>query len=226
MKAKPTSANSLDKEQVLAILQAHQEELRGFGVRSLALFGSVARDEARPDSDVDLLVEFAKPVGLFAFARLQRYLEQALGRAVDLGTLKSLRPELYESVSQETVVAMPSRDWRLRIQDILEAIAEIEDFTEGMTFASFATDKKTIKAVISNISIIGEAARSKHIPTDVQVRHPEIPWDDMRGIRNKVVHEYFRVELEILWETIKHDLPPLVPQLQELLCDTNLRSEP
>jgi uncharacterized protein with HEPN domain/predicted nucleotidyltransferase len=217
VKAKPTSTNSLDREQVLAILAAHQEELRELGVKSLTLFGSVARDEARPDSDVDLLVEFDKPVGLFAFTKLQRRLEQFLGRAVDLGTLDSIRPELHESVSKETVVAMPPRDWRLRIQDILETIAEIEDFTEGMTFESFATDKKTIKAVISNISIIGEAARSKHIPTDVQVRHPEIPWDDMRGIRNKVVHEYFRVELKILWQTIKHDLPPLIPKLQELL---------
>lgn len=109
MEAKPTNTDRLHRDQVLATLQAHQEELKQLGVKSLILFGSVARDEARPNSDVDLLVEFEKPVGLFAFARLQRQLEQFLGRAVDLGTLDSIRPELRESVLQETVAVMLPR---------------------------------------------------------------------------------------------------------------------
>jgi uncharacterized protein with HEPN domain/predicted nucleotidyltransferase len=219
VEANPINTDGLQSAQVLEILAAHQEELRQFDVKALTLFGSVARDEARSDSDVDLLIEFTKPVGLFTFIRLQRLLEQWLGRTVDLGTPDSLRPELRESVFQETVVAMPPRNWKLRIQDILEAILEIENFTQGMTFKAFIEDQKTVKAVISDITIIGEAARSKHLPVEVQERYPEIPWDEMRGIRNKVVHEYFRIELNILWRTIKDDLPPLVPQLQEILED-------
>jgi len=105
VEAKSLGAGRPQRAQVLAILEAHQEDLRQFGVKALTLFGYVARDEARLDSDVDLLVDFAKPVGLFTFMRLQRHLEQWLGRAVDLGTPDSLRPKLRESVFQETVVA-------------------------------------------------------------------------------------------------------------------------
>ena len=89
--------------QVLQILQTHWAEIRAHDVKSLALFGSIARDEGRLDSDVDLLVEFAHPVGLFAFINLQPYLEQLLGCKVDLGTPKSLRPRLRERVLQEAL---------------------------------------------------------------------------------------------------------------------------
>ena len=94
------------RDEALAILSAHQEQLKGFGVKSLALFGSVARDEASADSDVDLLVEFEKPVGLFTFVRLQRYLEEILGRSVDLGTPDSLKPYLREPVFKDVVYAL------------------------------------------------------------------------------------------------------------------------
>lgn len=106
------------RDEALAILAAHQEKLKEYGVKSLALFGSVARDEARPDSDVDLLVEFSQPVDLFDFVRLQQYLEAMLGRPVDLGTPDSLKPQLCDRVFKEIVSAMPSRDSKLRVEDI------------------------------------------------------------------------------------------------------------
>lgn len=84
-----------------------------------------------------------------------------------------------------------------------------------MTFTDFQNDRKTIKAVLYNLAIIGEAAGS--LLPEVEILYPEIPWIDIRGIRNIVVHEYFRVNLEIIWETIKTDLPPLVQQLQEVI---------
>ena len=90
--------------EVLRILHEKRGELaEKYGVKSLALFGSVARDEARPDSDVDLLVEFDQPVGLFTFIGLQQFLEILLGYKVDLGTLRSLKPRLKESVLQEAI---------------------------------------------------------------------------------------------------------------------------
>lgn len=90
----------------VAILAAHQKQLKGFGVKSLALFSFVARDEASADSDVELLVEFEKPVGLFTFVRLQRYLEKILGRSVDLGIPDSLKPYLREPVFKDVVNAL------------------------------------------------------------------------------------------------------------------------
>ena len=94
----------MKREDVLRILHENHAELtEKYGVKSLALFGSVARDEARPDSDVDLLVEFNRPIGLFAFIDLQQFLEALLGCKVDLGTLRSLKPYLRESVLREAI---------------------------------------------------------------------------------------------------------------------------
>jgi predicted nucleotidyltransferase len=94
----------MKRDDVLKILAAHQDELRQqFGVESLALFGSVARDEATETSDVDLLVAFARPVGLFGLYALQNYLVQLLGCAVDLGTLDSLKPRMRVRVLAESI---------------------------------------------------------------------------------------------------------------------------
>ncbi|NJL46764.1 MAG: nucleotidyltransferase family protein [Leptolyngbyaceae cyanobacterium SM2_5_2] len=93
------------KQEALTLLANHQKTLKGFGVKSLMLFGSVARDEAQTGSDVDLLVEFDRPVGLFTFVRLKRYLEEILESSVDLGTPDSLKPHLQESVFREAVRA-------------------------------------------------------------------------------------------------------------------------
>ncbi|AFZ50417.1 nucleotidyltransferase family protein [Dactylococcopsis salina] len=93
----------MEKEKVLQILETHQNRLDEFAVKTLFLFGSVARGEATPESDVDFLVEFKRPVGLFTLLGLQRYLEDLLNCSVDVGTLKSLRPHLRETVLKEAV---------------------------------------------------------------------------------------------------------------------------
>jgi len=91
--------------QALEKLASEREALRTFKVRELSIFGSVARDEAGKDSDVDLLVEFTEPVGLFEFARLQRFLEQVLDARVDLVTPAALRASMREQVLREAVRA-------------------------------------------------------------------------------------------------------------------------
>ncbi len=94
------------RDDVLAILASHQEELRHtYGVKSLALFGSVARDGARPDSDVDILVEFEHPVGYFTVARLQEHLCMLLGHNVDLVIQDAIKPQLRESILKDAVRA-------------------------------------------------------------------------------------------------------------------------
>ncbi|MDX2211949.1 MAG: DUF86 domain-containing protein [Oculatellaceae cyanobacterium bins.114] len=110
---------------------------------------------------------------------------------------------------------MPSRDWQNRVRDVLAAIAEIREFTNEITFEEFQSDRKTIRAVLYNFAIIGEAVRG--IPPDVEALHPEIPWDDVRGMRNIVIHEYFQVNLSIIWQTIQEDIVLLEISLRQLI---------
>ena len=93
------------RDEALRILAAHKQELKQHHVHSLSIFGSVARDEAGPDSDVDTLVEFDKPVGLFAFLALKEYLEQILGRPVDLATHEALHHRLRDQILREAIRA-------------------------------------------------------------------------------------------------------------------------
>ena len=99
------SKQSLKRNDVLALLNTSKPELKRFKVKSLLIFGSVARDEANNESDVDLLVEFEQVVGLLTFVRLQRYLETILNCKVDLGTTDSLKAHLREAVLHEAIRA-------------------------------------------------------------------------------------------------------------------------
>src|SRR5262249_34630234 len=114
---------------------------------------------------------------------------------------------------------MSLRAWRERIRDILDAVVEIKAFTQGIEFDVFRYDAKTMRAVELDFIIIGEAA--SHIPEDVQRAYPEVPWHLMRAMRNRLVHAYFSVDPQIIWDTIYHDLLPLVPLLEELVQESN-----
>jgi predicted nucleotidyltransferase len=95
----------MDAKAVSTRLREHRADLERLGVKSLALFGSAARGEARPDSDVDLLIEFSRPVGLFHFMEVKEFLEEILGRRVDLVTPAALKPQLREDILEEAVEA-------------------------------------------------------------------------------------------------------------------------
>lgn len=110
---------------------------------------------------------------------------------------------------------MPHRSWQLRIADIIEAIETVLDYSSGMTFDKFASDRKTIDAVVRNFIIIGEAA--SHLSKDFTEMHPDLPWREMRDMRNIAVHGYFGVDNLILWETLNKNLPPLLPLLRHLI---------
>lgn len=96
----------MKKQQVLDIIKAHQTQIHDFAVKDLFLFGSVARGEETENSDVDFLVNFNQPVGLFTLLKLKSYLEDLLGCSVDIGTYESLRSHLKETVSKETIRAI------------------------------------------------------------------------------------------------------------------------
>jgi uncharacterized protein len=94
----------MKRDRLLAILKEHEGRMRAeHGVKTLILFGSAARDEATPDSDVDLLVEFDRPTGYFGLVQLQLFLESLLGSAVDVGTPGSLRPSMRERIQEESL---------------------------------------------------------------------------------------------------------------------------
>lgn len=102
---------------------------------------------------------------------------------------------------------MPPRDPNLRLQDIAEAIDRIFDYTASHSLESFAADRMAVDAVVRNFEVIGEAAR--HIDADTAARLSDVPWQDMRDLRNLLIHEYFGVSVVIIWETISRDLRPL-----------------
>jgi len=112
---------------------------------------------------------------------------------------------------------MKNREYGDYIEDILTSVNDIEEFTKGMEFDDFIRDRKTVFAVIRGIEVIGEAA--KHIPNSARNKYPGIPWKDMAGMRDKITHEYFGVNLKVIWKTVKEDIPQLKPLVQNMLKD-------
>ncbi len=112
---------------------------------------------------------------------------------------------------------MKKRDYGDFVQDILDSINDIGSFIEGMDFEDFIKDKKTIYSVIRAIEIIGEA--TKNVPEHMKKKYPEVPWKKMAGMRDSLVHEYFGVDLEILWGTAKEDVPQLKAPVSKVLED-------
>lgn len=109
---------------------------------------------------------------------------------------------------------MSSREWLFRLEDILEALERIQRYSVGLDLQQFATDQRTFDAVIRNLQIIGEAAR--HIPNSILQQYPDVPWRHMQDMRNILIHEYFGIDVGIIWQTIVHDLPTLRSQLENI----------
>jgi len=105
----------------------------------------------------------------------------------------------------------------MRLEDINEALERITEYMEGLDYDSWKSDRKTIDAVIRNLEIIGEA--STHVPEEIQEQHPNMPWYQMKGMRNILVHEYFGVDIDLLWKTVQDDLPPVKSLISKLLKD-------
>ncbi len=107
------------------------------------------------------------------------------------------------------------RDLRLYLEDILEACARIASYTAPVDFDSFAADRMRVDAVVRNLEIIGEAV--KNIPHAQRTRAPGVEWRKIAGLRDVVAHQYFAVNLTILWDIIQHQLGPLQRDVAALL---------
>ena len=107
------------------------------------------------------------------------------------------------------------RDIADYLEDALTAMDKAEAFVSDMSYEQFAEDDKTVFAVVRAIEIIGEAV--KHIPQDFRGQFTDIPWRDMAGMRDVLIHEYFGIDLETVWKTVKEDIPELKPLLRQVL---------
>lgn len=110
-----------------------------------------------------------------------------------------------------------TRQYKLFIQDIPDAINDIEEFIGDMDFNKFSEDDKTKSAVVWKINVIGEA--TKNVPKTLREKYKNVPWKYMARIRDKTAHFYFGVDYEIVWEVIKKRLPEIKPLIEQILED-------
>ena len=107
------------------------------------------------------------------------------------------------------------RDYVLFIKDILDAIEKIEEFVADMSYEEFVEDDKTKSAVIRKFEIIGEA--TKNVSDEIKEKYPTLPWKEMAGMRDRLIHGYFGIDTKLVWDTIHMQLPELKPKIKKIL---------
>jgi uncharacterized protein with HEPN domain len=108
----------------------------------------------------------------------------------------------------------------LLLGELLEATELVAQYTAGLTFDDFAASTEKQDAVVRRLAVIGEAV--KGLPEPFRARYPEVPWCSIAGARDVLVHEYFRVDLELAWEMVQNDLPELARNVRRILTEEGL----
>lgn len=112
---------------------------------------------------------------------------------------------------------MKSRSIELFLSDIIEATKRIQEYTTSMNLDSFKKNNLVVDAVIRNLEIIGET--STHIPENLRVKYPELPWSSIVGLKNIAIHKYFKIDLDIIWNIVKNDIPKTKENITTILED-------
>jgi len=228
----------LTRDEAMRVLRAHEQEIRAQGVTRLALFGSTVRNEARSDSDVDVLVDYdkSKVRSLLDIAGVQILLRDLLGRDVELADRARLKPFLKDNILAEAVevfprpgyrqplsegTPMPPRSPRQRLHDIRDAILFIEEHVAGREFPDYLADKMLRAAIERSIEIISEASR--RLPEDLTSAHPEIPWAKIRGVGNILRHDYDDVYDDVIWAIAKQHVSPLRQAIEAMIAEVDRR---
>jgi uncharacterized protein with HEPN domain len=110
---------------------------------------------------------------------------------------------------------MSEREWQLFAKDILRSINRILEYTEEMNQEEFLHDYKTFDAVMRNLEIIGEA--SKSLPEDLKIRYQDIEWKKIAGLRDIVIHKYFGIDEDIIWDVVSNKVPELKPEIEKIV---------
>jgi len=108
-----------------------------------------------------------------------------------------------------------SRDYKVYLEDILEAIRKIREFTSGTSLAALSKDARTLDAVIRNLEVIGEAV--KRLPEEIKNQQPDMEWRKIAGLRDILIHEYFGINVEVVWDVVQHKLSGLEEAARKLL---------
>jgi uncharacterized protein with HEPN domain len=111
-----------------------------------------------------------------------------------------------------------SRDYRVYLEDILEAIGRIQSYMAGFSYDSFRVDPKTVDAVVRNLEIIGEAV--KHVPEGIRIKHLDVDWKKIAGLRDILIHDYFGIDLELIWDVLQNKLTPLATAVSRILGES------
>jgi uncharacterized protein with HEPN domain/predicted nucleotidyltransferase len=224
MRRQAVKAKPLTRDEAMRLLRAHEAEIRAQGVTRLAVFGSTARNEARPDSDVDVLVDidWRRKFSLFDWAGLELMMQNLLGREVEVTLRRNLKPFVKDSILAESVevfpelgrrssedegIDMPAHKARQHLQDIIDAITEIETFVAGKSYNDYLSSTLLRRGVERDIEIISEASR--RIPAELIARHPNVPWHQIAAIGNILRHAYRAVDSSIIWTVVTVELAPL-----------------
>lgn len=196
-----SNSTLLNQEMIFDTLSNLQGQLlKDFKVKTIGIFGSYARGEATDESDIDVLVDFQEGATLLEWSGLNQFLEEVFAKKIDCVPFDSMREELRPYIMKDLKYM---REYKLFLHDILEAIQKVERFVGDMNFEDFIQDEKTQSAVIRQLEIIGEA--SKQIPQAIREKDVNIPWKLMAGMRDVLIHSYFKVNYQIVWDT-KHTL--------------------
>lgn len=211
---------------VAALLRAGRARWEALGVSRVRVFGSVARGEARAESDIDLLVDFGpgRAAGLLDLMRARAVFEELLARRVDVVTEAALTPPMRAEILADAVdvLAVPTplplahraKRWRWRVVDLIAVLDRLAAHLAGLTLTTFRRDERTQDAALHLLLRLGET--TKYLPQSVQDTHPEVPWALLRDVRNLVAHDYFGVDPALVWHTATVELPALRPALQAL----------
>lgn len=236
---RPARSARPTRGQLVRRLRSRMPELvERYGVKSLGIFGSYLRGEEKTRSDFDVLVEFDSPKNsLGKWVEMRDELQNALGVKVDLVENENLKPFIGKRILSEVVwlrrdgenlrVRLPrekngdrrtskQREYLDLLNDIVSAMERAERYSSGKEFDEFLLNEMAVDALAKVVENIGEAA--KHIPTEVRNRYAKIDWQGMAGMRDKIVHGYFAINYEKLWEIATVTIPiehPLVAAVLE-----------
>ena len=175
---------------------------------------------------MDVLVEFAGPAGLLSQVRLIWLFERLLGRRTDVVTAAALKAPLREAVLEDAVdvlspafpvptVRPSSKRWQWRVGELIAVLERLAHLTAGLDFARFSAEQTLQEAALLNLLRLGEG--TKFVPQEVQDAHPEVPWAELRGTRNLIAHDYFGLDLNLIWHSLTLELPPLKRHFRVLL---------